>query len=88
MNSNCIGSISVYFNHPLSDLVSVNKLEYTDFVACMPIATNQVLRSDKTPSVSVYSMKSEIARAFVESLVFHSGWHYGIILLCLLLSAE
>jgi len=29
------------------------------------IATNQVLRSDKKPSVSVDSMKSEIARAFV-----------------------
>ena len=35
----------------------------------MLIATNQVLRSDKKPSVSVDSMKSEIARAFVENLV-------------------
>jgi len=40
------------------------------------IATNQVLRSDKKPSVSVDSMKSEIARTFVERLVFHNGWHY------------
>ena len=35
----------------------------------MLIATNQVLRSDKKPSVSVDSMKSEIACAFVENLV-------------------
>jgi len=41
------------------------------------VATNQVLRSDKKPSVSVDSIKSEIARAFVENLVDSEPSHDG-----------
>ena len=53
----------------------------------MLITTNQDLRIGKKPSVRVDSMKSGSARAVVESLAFYNGWYYGIMLLCLPLSA-